>query len=69
MTTYFTGKVHIGLACVKPAGVKIDEHDELVQRALLARGIRRVNWSFLSPWLSGAAFALAIFAQVAGAFD
>jgi hypothetical protein len=69
MNTYFTGKVHIGLAYSKPPKVQIDEHDERVQRALLARGVRRVNWEFLTPYICGGVFVLVLLMQAAGVFD
>jgi hypothetical protein len=68
MQTYNTGKVQIGLL-YEPKRPGPDEHDELVQRALLARGVRRVNWDFATPILSGLFFVIVLLAQAAGVFE
>lgn len=68
MNTFNTGKVQIGLL-YEPKKPGPDEHDELIQRALLANGVRRVNWDSLMPWISVGVFVLALLAQSAGVFE
>lgn len=67
MSTFNTDKVKIGLL-YKPKALQPDKHDELVQRALLARGTRRVNWSKISPWIYVAVLFGAMLLQAAGVF-
>lgn len=68
MNTFNTGKVQIGLL-YKPKAAQFDKDSELLQRALLANGVRHINWDALTPWLSLAAFIVALLAQAAGVFE